>query len=162
VRTLWPRTEWAISPADTLPAPADRVLVGDGPAFPGFEAAFSSFFYQRPAGNYAGQGNLWRISQLDLRGRLHRITVTSNAITVVARGAEAVGAVLELSSSSGTITRPVGRTGQVRLRLPSGLADGTFLVLRRDDDWLDYRHFNAPFPGVSATHLFPGISQAPR
>jgi hypothetical protein len=112
-----------------------------------FEAAFSSFFYRQPPGNYSGQGNIWRIRQLDMRGRLHRITITSDAVAVLVKGEQLAGAVVELSSPASTIIRPVGRSRRVRFRLPSGLADGSFLVLRTEDDWLDYRHFYAPVPG---------------
>lgn len=45
------------------------------------------------------------------------------------------------------MTRRVGRTGKVKLRLPAGLPDSSLLLLRSDDDWLDYRYFHAPVPG---------------
>jgi len=147
VITPWPRTEWTISPAETMPAPPDRVLVGEGPSFLNFEAAFSSFFYGKPPGNFASQGNMWRISRLDRRGWLHRVTISPDALVISARGTQLAGAVMELSSPAGAMTRPVGRTGKVRLRLPAGLADSSLLLLRSDDDWLDYRYFHAPVPG---------------
>jgi Putative DNA-binding domain len=147
VITPWPRTEWTVSPAETMPAPPDRVLVGEGPAFLNFEAAFSSFFYGKPPGNFAGQGNVWRISRLDRRGWLHRVTIGPDALVISVRGRQLSGAVVELSSPTGAMTRRVGRTGKVRLRLPAGLADGSLLLLRSDDDWLDYRYFRAPVPG---------------
>ena len=147
VITPWPRTEWTISPVDTMAAPPDRVLIGEGPAFLNFEAAFSSFFYGKPPGNFAGQGNVWRISRLDRRGWLHRVTIGPDALVISVRGTQLAGAVVELSSPAGTSTRPVGRTGKVRLRMPAGLADSSLLLLRSEDDWLDYRYFHAPVPG---------------
>jgi hypothetical protein len=39
--TPWPRTEWSISSSDQMPNRQDRLLVGDGPAFLNFEAAYS-------------------------------------------------------------------------------------------------------------------------
>lgn len=98
VITPWPRTEWTVSPAETMPAPPDRVLVGDGPAFLNFEAAFSSFFYGKPPGNFAGQGIVWRISRLDRRGWLHRVTIGPDALAISVRGTQLAGAVVELSS----------------------------------------------------------------
>jgi schlafen family protein len=130
-----------------MPTPPDRVLVGEGPSFLNFEAAFSSFFYGKPPGNFASQGNMWRISRLDRRGCLHRVTIGPDALVISARRTQLAGAVMELSSPAGAMTRPVGRTGKVRLRLPAGLADSSLLLLRSDDDWLDYRYFHAPVPG---------------
>ena len=52
-----------------------------------------------------------------------------------------------ISEWSCSVVRPVGRTGQVRLRLPRGVALGTLLMLRRDDDWLDFRSFSSATPG---------------
>ena len=67
--------------------------------------------------------------------------------------------------------RPVGATGRVRLRLPRGLAPATLLMLRSDDDWLDFRYFPAPggggdgdssviwdLPGADASVLVAGSS----
>lgn len=133
-------------PAETMSAPPDRVLVGEGPAFLNFEAAFSSFFYGKPPGNVTGQGNVWCISRLDRRGWLHRVTIGPDALVIFARGTQLAGAVMELSSPAGAMTRPVGRTGKVRLRLLAGPADSS-LLLRRDDDRLDYRYFRTPVPG---------------
>lgn len=147
VITPWPRTEWAVSPAETMPTRSDRVLVGEGPSFLTFEAAFSSFFYGKPPGNFTGQGYVWRISRLDRRGWLHRVTIGPDALVISVRGTQLAGAVVELSSPAGAMTRRVGRTGKVRLRLPAGLADSSLLLLRTQDDWLDYRYFYAPVPG---------------
>jgi predicted HTH transcriptional regulator len=35
----------------------------------------------------------------------------------------------------------------VRLRLPDGLPNDSLLVLRNDEEWLDYRYFQSPLPG---------------
>ena len=143
----WPRTEWTISPSETMPTREDKVLVGDGPAFLTFEAAFSSFFYQRPPGNLASQGHLWRITRLDRRGWLHRVTISPDTLTIAVKGTRLTGTTVELNSPSSRVTRPVGRGGKVRLRLLAGLADSSLLLLRNDDDWLDYRYFYSPVPG---------------
>jgi len=41
--TPWPRTEWSISPSEQIPNRPGRLLVGDGPAFLNFEAAYSLY-----------------------------------------------------------------------------------------------------------------------
>lgn len=143
----WPRTEWTISPSEIMSNRNDKVLVGDGPSFLTFEAAFSSFFYQRPPGNLASQGYEWRIIRLDRRGWLHRVTISPDTLTVTVRGTQLTGASVELNNPTSYVTRPVGRSGKVRLRLPAGLADSSLLLLRNEDDWLDYRYFYSPVPG---------------
>lgn len=146
--TPFPRTEWefnAVESPTTHPWQSD-VLVGDGPPFVSFEAAFSAFLFGAPPGNHAGQRSLWRVIRLDRRAWLHRITIAADSMTVMVKGTETIGTRLELSTPTAHAVRPVGRQGKIRLRLPTGLANHTLLVLRGDDDWLDLRHFSAPAP----------------
>lgn len=143
----WPRTEWTISPADQMPTRRGGLLVGDGPGFLNFEAAYSSFFYGMPPSNLASQQQLWRIIRLDRRAWLHRVTIGPDVLTIVAKGTQLAAVTAELSSPASQMARPVGRTGKVRFRLPTGLPDSSLLMLRRDDDWLDYRYFLSPVPG---------------
>jgi hypothetical protein len=96
--TPWPRTEWSISSSDQMPNRQDRLLVGDGPAFLNFEAAYSSFFYSEPPSNLASQQRLWRIIRPDRRAWLHRIIIASDALTIVAKGTQRTGVTVELSS----------------------------------------------------------------
>lgn len=145
--TPWPRTEWSISPADQMPNRQGHVLIGDGPAFLNFEAAYSSFFFGAPPSNLASQQQLWRIIRLDRRAWLHRVTIAPDALAIVAKGTQLAGVTVELSSPASWTVRPVGRTGKARLRLPTGLADNSLLMLRCEDDWLDYRYFHSPVPG---------------
>lgn len=104
----WPRTEWIVSPSEIMSNRDDKVLVGDGPSFLTFEAAFSSFFYQRPPGNLASQGYVWRIIRLDRRGWLHRVTISPDTLTVTAKGTQLTGASLELNTPTSSVTRPGG------------------------------------------------------
>jgi hypothetical protein len=79
----WPRTEWEISRGDSLSSRHGNVLVGDGPAFVSFEAAFSAFFYRPAPTNMASQQPVWRVIQLDRRAWLHRVTITPDTLKVV-------------------------------------------------------------------------------
>ncbi|MFG1892173.1 helix-turn-helix domain-containing protein [Micromonospora sp. NPDC049051] len=143
----WPRTEWQLSPAKQAPTRRRKVLVGNGPSFLHAEAAFNAFFYAAAVENGPRPPHmLWRIVRLDHRGRIHRVTIAPDALTVVIKGAELAGAQVELTTPDGSQLRPVGATGRVRLRLPRGLAPATLLMLRSDDDWLDFRYF--PVPGT--------------
>ncbi len=140
----WPRTQWEIN-ASTVPSSRqDGLLVGDGPAFVSYEAAFSAFFLGAPPSNQANQQPLWRVLRLDRRAWLHRVTIAADALTVVVKGAALDGVSLELSTPTSRIVRTVGRSGRLRVRLPHGLADSSLILLRHGDEWLDYRHFYTP------------------
>lgn len=143
----WPRTHWEINAAETAYSWQGGLLVGDGPAFITYEAAFSAFFLAAEPSNNANQQPLWRVNRLDRRACLHRVTIAADSLTAVVKGTAAEGVALELSTPAGCVVRRVGRTGRVRLRLPRGLADNSLLVLRQGAEWLDYRYFAAPVPG---------------
>jgi hypothetical protein len=68
-------------------------------------------------------------------------------LTLLVKGTDLAGVRAELTTPASRVTRPVGRTGRVRLRLPRGLAPGTLLMLRTDDDWRDLRYFPSAAPG---------------
>lgn len=140
----WPRTEWEVAPADPATRPGG-MLIGDGPAFVTYEAALSAFLYATPPVE-ATPPQLWRIVQLDRRAWLHRVVVGADALTAVIRGSDLAGVSLELTTPTSHLSRPVGRTGKLKLRLPAGLCPGSLLLLRRDSEWLDFRYFPQPVP----------------
>jgi len=156
----WPRIQWDVSRSDTVTSRHSRLLVGDGPGFVSFEAAFAAFFHGAAPSNHASQHPLWRVIRLDRRGWLHRITIAPDALTVVTKGTKLAGVTLELSTPTSRLIRKVGKTGRLRLPLNTGLADNSLLMLRTDDDWLDYRYFTASTPGrerdASIVWAFPG------
>jgi hypothetical protein len=87
-----------------------------------------------PPSNLANQQHLWRISEPDRRAWLHRVVISPDTITITVKGTSLDGVAMELSTPTDMRIRRVGRTGRVRLRLPAGLADISFLVLRREDE----------------------------
>jgi hypothetical protein len=147
IRTPWPRTQWEISTSNSTSSRQGGLLVGDGPAFVNYEAAFCAFFLGAPPSQQANQQPQWRVMRLDRRAWLHRVTIAADAMTVEVKGTSREGAIAELSTPVNRTIRAVGRTGRLRLRLPHGLADSSLLVLREGDDWLDYRYFHAPGVG---------------
>lgn len=157
---VWPRTEWDVSPVEQMSNRPDGVLVGDGPSFLHYEAAFSSFFFGAPPGNRVTWQRLWRIIQIDRRAWLHRVTISPDKLTVTVKGTDLAGVRLELTSPASHVVRPIGRTRQVRLRLSAGLPNDCSLLLRNDEVWLDYRYFQTPTPGrerdVSVVWDLPG------
>jgi hypothetical protein len=67
-------------------------------------------------------------------------------LTVQVKGDHLDGVQVELSTPTSRLVRPVGTTRRVRLRLPRGLAPDTLLMLRTDDDWLDFRQCPSAAP----------------
>jgi hypothetical protein len=110
----WPRTEWDVSPAEPISNRPDGILVGDGPSFLNYEAAFSSFFFGASPSNRANWQRLWRIIHIDRRAWLHRITIAADRMTVAAKGTSLASVSLGLTSPATHIVRPVGRSGQGR------------------------------------------------
>lgn len=146
-RLPWPRTQWEISAAKSPDTRQGGLLVGDGPSYVSYEAAFSAFFLAAPASNQANQQPLWRVIRLDRRAWLHRVTIASDAVEVVVKGTALDGVDLELSTPADRIVRRVGRSGRLKIRLRQGLAEGSLLLLRHGDAWLDFRYFSPSGPG---------------
>jgi hypothetical protein len=88
----WPRTQWEISSSQSVSSRGDGLLVGDGPSFVSYEAAFTAFFLAAPPSNQANQQPLWRVIRRDRRARLHRVTIAADALTVVVKGTALAGA----------------------------------------------------------------------
>jgi Putative DNA-binding domain len=149
--THLPRTEWELRGTgnDTTQPWHSAVMIGQGPTFVSFEAAFSAFFLHSAPSNNASQRSLWRVIRFDTRGWFHRITIDADSLTAAVRGTDLAGASIELTTPTTHLARPVGATRKVKFRLPSGLANNTLLVLRHDDDWLDLRHFLSAVPTPS-------------
>ncbi|MFF4316890.1 helix-turn-helix domain-containing protein [Streptomyces sp. NPDC001507] len=147
VTTPWPRTEWTINRDANTPQPSHDLLVGDGPSFLNLDQALSAFLHQRRHDSNAGRSDLWRIVLPQRAGWLSQITIRPDLLTAVVDGEALDGAVLELSWAAGNELQPVYGAGAYRFALPNGLAHDSLLMLRRDDQWLDWRHFAAPSYG---------------
>jgi hypothetical protein len=70
---------------------------------------------------------------------LRRIRISPTSLDVWVAGEARDGARVEVNSADWRASKPVGKTGRVRFRLPRGLPDDAFLYLNRGRDWLDYR-----------------------
>ncbi|MEU0403297.1 ATP-binding protein [Streptomyces sp. NPDC006197] len=145
--TSWPRTEWTISRNSSTPQPGYGLLVGDGPSFLNFDQAFSAFLYQRPHDSNANRSDLWRIVLPQRAGWFSKITIGPDLLTAVVDGENLTAAVLELSWAAGNQTHSLDSAGIYSFALPDGLARDSLLMLRREDQWLDWRSFPAPAYG---------------
>ncbi|MFE2719486.1 helix-turn-helix domain-containing protein [Streptomyces mirabilis] len=147
VITPWPRTEWTINRDTNTPQPGNDLLIGDGPSFLNFDQALSAFLYQRPHDSNADRSQLWRIVKPQRAGWLEKITIGPDLLTADVVGDALDGAVLELSWAAGNQPQPIDGAGTYRFPLPHGLAHDSLLMLRHEDQWLDWRHFPAPTYG---------------
>ncbi|MFE2424916.1 helix-turn-helix domain-containing protein [Streptomyces hokutonensis] len=143
VTTPWPRTEWTINRDSNTPQPGYDLLVGDGPSFLNFDQALSAFLYQRPHDSNAGRSDLWRIVLPQRAGWLSQITIGPDLLTAVVDGEALDGAVLELSGAADSERQSVDGAGTYRFALPNGLAHDSLLMLRHEDQSLDWRSFPA-------------------
>ncbi|MFF9105176.1 RNA-binding domain-containing protein [Streptomyces rubrogriseus] len=147
VTTPWSRTEWTINRDAKTLQPGHDLLVGDGPSFLNFDQAVSAFLHQRPHDSNAGRSDLWRIVLAQRAGWLSQISIGPDLLTAVVDGEALDGAILELSWAAGNERQCVDSVGTYRFTLPHGLAHDSLLTLRREDQWLDWRHFPAPTYG---------------
>ncbi|MEV6383170.1 ATP-binding protein [Streptomyces sp. NPDC051773] len=147
VTTAWPRTEWIINRDTNTPLTVRDLLIGNGPSFLNFDQALSAFLYQRPNDNNGDRSDLWRIVQPQRAGWLEKITVGPDLLTVAVVGDDLDGAVLELNWAAGSQPQPVDGAGTYCFPLPHGLEHDSLLMLRSEDQWLDWRHFPAPTHG---------------
>ncbi|AEM88747.1 AlbA family DNA-binding domain-containing protein [Streptomyces violaceusniger] len=147
VTTPWPRTEWTIKRDANTPQPGHDLLVGDGSSFLNFDQALSAFLHQRPHDSNAGRSDLWRIVLPQRAGWFPQITIGPDLLTADVDGEALDGAVLELSWAAGNQSQPVDGAGTYRFPLLHGLAPDSLLMLRREDQSLDWRHFPAPAYG---------------
>ena len=70
---------------------------------------------------------------------LTRVVIAPTYMDVSVAGSNFVGTRVELNGATYQTDARVGDNGQVRLPLPQGLPEGSWLYLSRDRQWLDYR-----------------------
>jgi hypothetical protein len=148
----WPTVDYQLSERDrsaSVMPPESGFLIGDGcPSFPTFANAYRAFFH----GNFAGAGaqnpfqyGLIRVAQPYAWIKHVRVGPTFAEVRVA--GSQPIGACVELNSATDRVAKPVGSSKLVRLRLPHGLADDTWLYLTRQGRWLDYRVLGSQLHG---------------
>ncbi len=117
-------------------------LIGDDcPSFFSYDQAFRAFFY----GDFAGSPghnvpfDAAVIRVVTAAAWLERVVITPTHMDVLVRGSDVAGTRVELNGATYRADERVGDSGHVRLPLPDGLPDGSWLYLSRDKQWLDYR-----------------------
>ncbi|MGO9961832.1 MAG: helix-turn-helix domain-containing protein [Acidimicrobiales bacterium] len=137
------------TPQMQIQTPNGFLVAPGAPAFAAFAAAYRAFF----TGNFAFSGaQTPRLGEInvhicDARGRITKVDIQSTGLDVRAEGTQVGEAQIELMAPRDRTSVPVEVGGVTKLLLPNGLPDDSWLWLRVEDDWLDYRWFEAHLPG---------------
>lgn len=149
----WPSWNWTVSiQGQHNTTVHDALVAEDAPTFVGFQQAASSFFAVAPTTGNNFSGQLIMVREQDESTRIDSVRVRPTELLVRVSGNQLHGTYLSLSGDGGTRKRLAARTKQVRLPLPTGLEQGAWLALHRDQQLLDRkildRQFGAADDGV--------------
>jgi hypothetical protein len=139
----WPATIFELNrPARPDRQAPQQYLIGDDcPSFFSYDQAFRAFFY----GDFAGApghhvpSDTALIRMVPGKAWLERVLITPTHMDVIVRGRDVAGTRAELNGATYRADARVSDTGEVRIPLPDGLPDSSWLYLSRDRQWLDYR-----------------------
>ena len=143
----WPSTlyEPRLETQQHFNLPGYLVGAGDAPSFPTFGTAFNAFMY----GNFSltGTGNPsigeFSIRVIDQRARIQRVRIRPTSLDVTVGGGRTLkDSFLEFNSISERQTVGLVKSGKVSFLLPAGLPPDSWVWLKADTEWLDYRPLN--------------------
>lgn len=122
-------------------APPGHLIGDDCPSFFSYDRAFRAFFYGdfsgSPGHHVPSDAAVIRIAAAS--AWLEHVIITPTHMDVVVCGNDVAGTRVELNGATYRTDARVSDSGQVRLPLPEGLPDGSWLYLSRNKQWLDYR-----------------------
>ncbi len=161
-RLAWPTTEYALSDSRQVP-PRSGLLIGrDAPSFQSYDAAVAAFLeLDLLPGHQFNRNDVFLRCQNGL-GRITKVVWSTTTIDVTLEGCALMDSVIELASPMPGETRKLSdATSQMcSFNVPAtGLPSCSWLVLRRDGDWLDYKYLNwphAPMPDVGVEIVVEG------
>ncbi len=144
----WPTVEYNLS-VTSHAQPGSGLLIGrDSPSFQSYHAAIAAFL-----GIDLMPGRQFNRSDISLRrhdrsGRITNVVWSPTTIDVVVEGDALANSVIELASpipgEEHSLSEHPFQT--FRFDIPdTGLPSGSWLVLRRDGEWLDYKFLNWPY-----------------
>jgi hypothetical protein len=142
---VWPHTRYTLYPPGGNQAVNRHgfVIGRDGsPAFPDFERAALYYLFGAVGDRWLNTlpTDLGTIRIADTRAWFRRVHLGLAALTATIAGEEAVGSRVELSAPPTLVSRTVGKSGQVRLRLPNGIPNQGVLILSREGECRDFRY----------------------
>ena len=141
----WPHIRYTLYPPGGNQAVSRYgfVIARDGsPAFPDFERAALFYLYGAVSDRWLNTlpTDLGTIRVADTRAWFRRVHLGLAALTATIEGQEATGSRVELSAPPMLMSRSVGKSSQVRLRLPGGIPGQGVLILSRDGECRDFRY----------------------
>lgn len=146
----WPILEYNITNFSPQPPEiSNGMLIGDGsPSFQSFAAAISAFFCLDLAPG--SQFSSWKLTlrRQDRSGRITRVFWKPLSIEVSMEGRSLATATLELASQRPGETRQLSmqRSQQQIFSVPdTGLGSGSWILLKHNREWLDYKFLNWPY-----------------
>ena len=151
-KLLWPATIYTITNTQQLQLPRGLLIGKDSPSFQSYRAAFAAFLgVDLAPGNPFDRSDISLCHQ-DRSGRITKVDWLKKIATidVVLEGDALAGSVIELASPSPGEYRVLSEDPLQNLsfNIPdTGLLSGSWLVLRRDGEWMDYKFLNRPYAG---------------
>jgi hypothetical protein len=160
----WPTVIYNVPLRKEPPSNQPRYYIGSGqaPSFPSLESAYNAFMYDDYSRPVSGGKSLGQMSVriADQRARIKSVRITGSAITVQIDGTDVAGTCLEINSADVRDVKTLAAAGPVRLPIPRGLPDDTWLWLKRDNDWLDYRALSDSYRSPDIEVAIPHDTEA--
>ena len=125
--------------------PSGYLCSMDAPSFPSFATAFFSFFYSEyvSAGmSYQPRPGDFSLFVVEEEWRIARIVVGATSLDVWVEGNKIAATRLELNSAQDRETLDVSDPGHYTFSLPNGLSQDTWVWLKGDRGYLDYRYLS--------------------
>lgn len=148
----WPVTEATLSVSTSTPGdpPGHLVSAEDAPSFVDFYTAAACFFWldRQPVGGSLHQGVMYR--HQDGRGRINRVRITGEEVSVQVGGDALDGMFVELAGDvPGRKQRVCDQRRQgsdtVQFPLSDSLPPGAWVVLSHGSEWIDKRFLGVPW-----------------
>lgn len=144
----WPTTTCTLTFTQPSQLPMGLLIGLDAPSFQSYHAAFAAFFGVDLAPGNRFDQNGCSLRYQDKSGRITKVVWSKTTIDVVVEGDALAGAVIELASPSPGESKVLSEEPLQRLSFSipdTGLPLGSWLVLRRDGEWMDYKFLNQPY-----------------
>jgi hypothetical protein len=148
----WPALEAALTLLGVSYAdPIGSMVSADGaPSFVTYYTAAVAFFWlgRQPRGGQLPRGVIFR--EQDVRGRIDRVRITSDALAVFTSGRDIDGMTVELAGEAPGAIQLLSdpeRSGSASASFPldGGLPAGAWVLLRRRAAWIDQRFLTPPW-----------------
>ena len=144
VELAWPSVTYNLSFEGQFQSLPNGYLCSmDAPSFPSFATAYSTFFYNKHLS--AGTGYQPILGEFSLviaeeEWRIARVVVGAASLDVWVEGSKIADTRLELNSAQDRETLVVHRPDRYTFSLPNGLSEDTWIWLKGERGYLDYRY----------------------